>query len=92
MLKVRGIRQHQEPYLLCDLCQSGQVKHRFSCCGFSLFLITKIHLFSLPIAESAEHMERKGIYTMWSRDNGGIIKENSIISISEYFSAIFIFL
>jgi len=34
-------------------------------------------------------MERKGIYTMWSRDNGGIIKENSIFSISGYFPAIF---
>lgn len=43
----------------------------------SLSVITEIHLSPLPGIESAVHMKRKGICTMGSFINGGMIKENS---------------
>lgn len=43
----------------------------------SLSVITEIHLSPLPGTESAVHMKRKGICTMGSFINGGMIKENS---------------
>lgn len=97
VLEVGGIRQHWNSYLLHDLCQSGQVsdccithsKCRSFCCGFSV--ITEIHLSPLPDIESAVHMERKGICTMWSCISGGMIRENSSLFYSTFLQFLYSF-